>query len=152
MGDGMFKKIIICIIVLIIVGVLMGFVLHKQSKDTGKETSTDVTSDVTTANQITVYYFHSTFRCHTCNKMEKYTKTAVSENFKENKHTVFFSINIDEPGNRHFLTDYNLYTKSVVLVDNDGRWKNLDKIWDLVRDEYSFKSYITTEINNFIGE
>lgn len=143
------KIIIISIVILIIGGVFIGFLLHKQSKN-NKNTSTTVTSDVINKNQVTVYYFHSTFRCHTCNKMEKYTTAAITENFKNNKNINFLSINVDESENRHFLTDYNLYTKSVVLVDKNNRWKNLSRIWELAGDENSFKAYITAEINEFI--
>lgn len=101
--------------------------------------------------QMTAYYFHGTMRCPTCYKIESYTESAMSENFKNNKNISFKSVNIDEPENQHFITDYNLYTKSVVLVDKKGNAKNLDKIWTLTGDEYAFKNYIVTEVNEFIG-
>lgn len=103
-------------------------------------------------NKITVYYFHTNVRCMTCNKMEKYTQESILNDFKDNPDVVFKAVNTDEPANKHFLKDYGLYTKSVVLADNKGNWKNLDKIWSLVRKENDFKRYITTETNTFIKE
>lgn len=100
---------------------------------------------------VTAYYFHGTVRCPTCYKIEMYTESAMSENFKKNKKISFKSINIDEPQNQHFINDYNLYTKSVILVDKTGNWKNLDKIWTLTGNEYEFKEYIVNSVNEFAG-
>lgn len=102
-------------------------------------------------NKFTVYYFHGTMRCPTCHKIELYTNEAMIENFKNNKNIVFKSVNIDDVQNQHFITDYNLYTKSVVVVDEKNNWKNLDKIWTLTGNEYEFKNYISDEINSFAG-
>ena len=101
--------------------------------------------------QVTAYYFHSSMRCPTCYKIENYTESAMSENFKNNKNIVFKSVNIDDAQNQHFITDYNLYTKSVVLVDKKGNSKNLDKIWTLTGDEFAFKNYIVSEVKEFSG-
>lgn len=101
--------------------------------------------------QTTVYYFHGNQRCYTCNKMENFTKEAVSASFKDNKNIAFKAVNTDEPENKHFVKDYSLYTKSVILVDDKGNWKNLDKIWTLVRNEKDFKDYIVQGVNDFIG-
>lgn len=97
---------------------------------------------------ITAYYFHSNVRCSTCRNIERMSKEAVATipNVK------FKEINTDEPENKHYLADYGLYTKSVVLVDSTGKWKNLDKIWDLVRTEPEFKAYIIQETNTFMGK
>lgn len=101
--------------------------------------------------KITAYYFHGDIRCVTCNKIEKYTKEALDENFKYDKNILFKSVNTDEFANQHFLTDYELYTKSLVLVDEAGNWKNLDKIWILSGNEYELKNYIVNEVNKFSG-
>lgn len=99
-------------------------------------------------NNITVYYFHSSIRCKTCINIERMTKEAVNLI----PSTIFKAVNTDETNNKHYLTDYGLYTKSVVLVKPNGEWKNLDKIWALVSSEYNFKDYITTETKNFMEE
>jgi hypothetical protein len=55
-------------------------------------------------------------------------------------------INIDDEVNRHYVDDYKLYAKSVVVsVARDGKetdWQNLERVWTLVRNEAAFKDYV----------
>ena len=106
-----------------------------------------------------VYYFMTTQRCQNCMKIESYTKEAVQEQFSEklnNETMILKMVNVDEPQNRHFIQDYQLYTKSVVLVRyRDGKqveWKNLDRIWNLLGDETAFKEYVVREVKAFVKE
>lgn len=106
---------------------------------------------------VTVYYFHTTMRCHSCNLIEEFTKKAVQENFAEqikSGRVVVKAVNIDEEQNKHFVKDYKLYTKSVIVSEgSDGkelRWKNLDQVWMLLRDQNKFGEYIRTEVGNYL--
>jgi hypothetical protein len=108
---------------------------------------------VTDARKLVVYYFHTTFRCHSCNLIESLTKQAVEAGFGEQVKTGRVEmkvINIETPGNEHFAEDYKLYTKSVILSDlkngKEATWKNLDKVWTLLRDQGAFIDYIQKEI------
>lgn len=100
------------------------------------------------SNDYTIYYFMTDYKCSTCNKIEKYTNEALSE--IDYKNIDFQIVNINEKENKHFITDFNLYTKSVVLFKNDGTSKNLDKIWNYLNDKIKFKDYLKMEIVNFI--
>ena len=109
-------------------------------------------------SRIVAYYFHTTGRCMTCYKIENYTRSSITENFAGalgSGRLVMKSVNVQEPGNEHYVRDYQLSTKSVVLVEmKDGaekRWKNLERVWDEVGDEASFKKYIATELKQFGG-
>lgn len=59
-------------------------------------------------------------------------------------------VNTDEGPNRHFVDDYKLYAKSVVLsVSRDGKeieWQNLERVWTLVRNEAAFKDYVRSAL------
>lgn len=106
-----------------------------------------------------VYYFMTTQRCPSCMKIEAYAKEAVQSNYAnniENRTLVWKMVNVDEPANRHFIEDYQLHTKSVVLVRyRDGRqvaFKNLDRVWELLGDKAVFQDYVTTEVGSFITE
>jgi len=52
------------------------------------------------------------------------------------------------------VQDYQLYTKSVVLsLVKDGKevkFKNLDKVWQLLRNKDKFYKYIKEETTNFL--
>jgi hypothetical protein len=106
-----------------------------------------------------VYYFMTTARCPSCMKIEAFTKEAVNENFSNDlkKGTLKWEmIQVDKKGNEHYVKDYELYTKSVVLVKMRGgkqvSWKNLDKVWSLLGNKIAFKKYITDEITSFVGK
>ncbi len=108
---------------------------------------------------LTVYYFHTTARCPTCRKIEALTASAVRDNFSAelaSKRITWSPVNIELLENRHFVDDFRLFTKSVVIVDTEKgtrvRWKNLDRIWELVRDEPSFTAYIKNEIAGFLKQ
>lgn len=104
-----------------------------------------------------VYYFMTTQRCPSCMKIEAYTKEAVERDFAAafKKGTmVWRMVNVDTPENNHFIKDYGLYTKSVVLVKmRNGKqvaWRNLDRVWQLLGDKARFQKYITEEVKKFV--
>jgi hypothetical protein len=106
--------------------------------------------------KVVVYYFRTNYRCMTCKKFEAYTKAELESDFaREMKDgsLVFQMVNVEESGNEHFVQDYGLKTKSLVLVEPGGkkRWKNLDKIWAEVASEPGYKHYIQTEIKAFLA-
>jgi len=110
-------------------------------------------------DKVIAYYFHGTFRCPTCAAMEKYSREAIETNFKDKLTSgklEFKVINVEERGNEHFVNDYKLYTKSLILSmvkDNkEVKSKNLDKIWELARNKQKFIDYITSEINGFMKD
>jgi hypothetical protein len=105
-------------------------------------------------NVVTVYYFHGYQRCPTCYKLENYSHDAVQAAFADamkSGKVVWKVVNVEEKGNEHYMQDYKLYSKSVVVsIANSGKetnWKNLDKIWELVGDEIKFKQYIFSEVS-----
>jgi hypothetical protein len=107
--------------------------------------------------KLIVYYFHTTFRCPSCTMMEHLTKQAVESGFAEQMKSgrvEFNVVNIEAPGNEHFVDDYRLYTKSVVLSDlsngKEKNWKNLDQVWVLLRDQGKFVDYIQKEVRKQI--
>ena len=106
---------------------------------------------------VRVYYFHTTARCVTCRKIEALAGSAINAGFPQDLkegRLVWSVANIEEPENRHFIKDYQLYTKSVVVVDTlegkQTRWKNLPKIWQLVRDEAAFTRYVQDEVRGYL--
>lgn len=110
-------------------------------------------------NRIVVYYFHTTYRCASCKKIEAYTEEAVKDAFGEEirkGRLVWRMINTDEKVNKHFLKDYQLYTKSVIVAEEisgkQERWKNLPKVWELLGDRPGFLLYIQEETEAYLAE
>lgn len=110
-------------------------------------------------DRVYAYYFHTTYRCATCLKIENLSKMTIEKYFakelKEN-NIVFISVNVELPENRHYVEDYQLYTKSLIFsLIKDGKelkWKNLDKVWLKVRNEEDFERYVKEEMENFLKE
>lgn len=108
-------------------------------------------------DKVIAYYFHTTFRCPSCHKIEQYTEEAIKNNFAEELKSgelEYKVINIEKKGNEHFVQDYKLYTKSVVLfLVKDGKeteFKNLEQVWQLLRNKDKFYQYIKSETQAFL--
>ena len=109
-------------------------------------------------HQVVVSYFHGDVRCATCKKLEAYSREAVETTFAAEiaaGRLAFKMVNTDRPENEHFIKDYSLITKSLVVSEeNDGkvvRWTNLDKIWTLVRgDQQAYADYVIAGVRAYL--
>ena len=87
-------------------------------------------------SQVLVRYFHGNVRCTTCLQFEDWAKTATEKFTKElaDGSLQWQLINFEQPENKHYIKDYNLADKSLVLVrEEDGKivhWKNVEEFWD----------------------
>jgi len=104
-----------------------------------------------------VYYFMYLPRCATCNKIENETKKAVTVTFKNEISEgilKFKTVDVGKKENSHFKKDFQLYTKSVVLVEKvNGKIKKyqvLEKTWELIHTPEKYNSYIVGSVNKFI--
>ena len=109
--------------------------------------------------KVIAYYFLGSFRCITCTNMEKYSREAIQVNFQDEINSgklEFKAVNVEAPGNEHFVNDYQLYTKALILsLVKDGKEvksENLDKIWELARNKQKFMDYVTRELSEFMKD
>jgi hypothetical protein len=107
--------------------------------------------------KIVVYYFHRTMRCATCIKLEEYSGEAIKSGFTEqlkNGQMEWRVVNIEDGGNEHFENDYKLYSQSLILVEirngKQQRWKNLEKIWELVGMKEAYLHYVQEEVKSYL--
>lgn len=110
-------------------------------------------------NKVIAYYFHGNARCPSCLKIEKYSYEAIEKKYAtelKNGTLEWRVLNVEEAPNNHFVKDYNLYTKSLVisLVKNEEQknWKNLEKVWEHLHDREKFYTYVQNEIENYFVE
>ena len=131
-----------------------------QTADTEKGSQNSVISEKkVTQRRVVSYYFHGNMRCMTCRTIEAYTKEAIDTTFTEalkDGHLEWQVVNVDESGNEHFVKDFQLVTRSVVIAEIvDGkrtRWKNLQRVWDLVRNKPAFLKYIQDETRAYLED
>lgn len=109
-------------------------------------------------NRVVAYYFHVTARCTTCRMIQDYTEEALATNFRDVLATgdlEWRPVNIQRPENRHFVQDYQLYARSVVIARfRDGRqveWKNLEDVWDLLEGKPAFVNYVQRQVHGYMG-
>lgn len=107
--------------------------------------------------RVTAYYFHTTQRCASCKKLEAWSHEAIDSAFGgplRDGRLVWKVVNVESKGNEHFVEDYGLYTKSLVLVREASgkptRWKNLEKIWPLLQDKKAFYEYVQDETRTML--
>ena len=110
-------------------------------------------------HKVIAYYFHGDVRCSSCRRIEEWSANAIKANFAkelESGELEWKVVNVDETQNEHFNTDYQLYTKSLVIVDfRDGKqtkWKNLDGVWQRLSDQEAFSKYVDAEVAGYLKE
>lgn len=136
-----------------------GWELHPAAPvgDESSQGTPPATTPPTTT--IMVYYFYGNSRCPSCITVEQYTEEAVLEAFTAEIRSglvEFRGVNVETPDTKHFIKDYQLYTKSVIVSEvvngQEQRWKNLEKVWELLHNEQAFKDYVQQEIATYLPE
>jgi hypothetical protein len=157
------KPRIVIAVVAIIAVLLTLAVFAQNSRKPGSASANMPTTAAKTASQahqskIIAYYFHGTVRCVTCRKIESLSHDVVVSDFAEPLKTGLLEwqvVNVDLPENQHFIRDYQLVAKSLVLVKyEDGKqvgYKNLQKIWTYINNEQSFRAYVKGELQVAMG-
>ncbi|MEW6173968.1 MAG: nitrophenyl compound nitroreductase subunit ArsF family protein [Bacillota bacterium] len=141
-------------------------VADSRSPETAGETATGKTVAKPPANEpaakepgtVIAYYFRGSTRCYSCVTIENYAREAIEAGFSDalkDGRLQWKVVNVEEPGNEHFIQDYQLYSQSVVLVEiKDGKqtkWKNLAEVWPLLNDKAAFQRYVQEEVGAFLG-
>ena len=161
-------KSVITSALLLFVGISVLTIFIKENKAERREGNTALkaqeeniqpASQTVSNTKTMVYYFHNIMRCKTCNTIEALTIKAIETGFSEelkNGTVELRILNVEDPGNEHFVQDYQLTSSTVVvsLLKNgtDINWKRLDRVWQLVRDESAFINYIQEETSLFVWE
>lgn len=93
---------------------------------------------------LTVYYFHGNQRCPTCRRIEELTRKTLETDFPaklKSGDIVFESVNLDEPRNEHFIADFALDSK-IVVMRKGSKFTAFPEVWTLVRNPEAFSTYI----------
>ena len=140
-----------------IISFMIIFTINQASAD--ENTEMEKTEIQTPARHLVVTYFHPTFRCPTCHKIEELSDKAVKSHFEDELKSgkvVWQVINVDEPENKHFIKDYSLYSKHLIVSEmKDGkevRWKDLTEVWTYVKNDQKFDDYVKTGIADWLKE
>ena len=109
------------------------------------------------SDKVVVYYFFGKTRCDSCMKIEAYTREALESGFPEalaDGRLEWRPLNAELPENQHFVNDYELYIRTVVVSDVNGGsqadWKKLDEVWNLLGDKGKFMTFIQDNVRPYL--
>jgi len=107
--------------------------------------------------RIVATYFHGNVRCATCRKVEAYAREAVEEGFRPEVAAgvvEFRAVNVELAENTHFVEDFRLTNKSVIVTEEvDGvvaRWAKLDEVWGLVGNHDACLGYVRDAVRGYL--
>jgi len=161
-------KTLIAAVLLLFVAVSIAIVVLRESGDKGSAEAAPAQAERAGAaatpaadapeHQFAAYYFRTNVRCPSCVKIESWTNEAITTHFADelaDGSLLWTTINTEEEGNEHYVDDYQLYTKQVVLAEFEKgervRYKDLAKVWDLLGDQRAFGDYIVSEVKSFMA-
>jgi hypothetical protein len=144
------KKIITNVLlsfVLISVGFALGKAMTMKNARNAKADESGTTTLVGGKDRVIVYYMHQTFRCATCNEIEKLTDELLRADFADelkNGQIEWKKVNFQE--NEELASHYNVVSSSVVVsrIQNgkEAGHQTLDKVWTLSSDPDEFVKYV----------
>ena len=152
----MFRKLITVLLLAFVASSVFYLVYDELTRASGTGATTSSEGSAAESNlprTLTVYYFWEAPRCETCLKLEGYAEEALRNGFSEELKSGLVRwrpVNVGEPAGEHFVKDYELFTKALILSDvrhgKEAKWRNLDKIWDLVDDKGAYIKYVQGEV------
>ncbi len=105
---------------------------------------------------LVVYDFRANVRCTACRTLEACSHEVVAQRFSAEAadgRIEWHAIDYQTPGNEHWLSDYQLLTGGIVLVQfRDGRperWTALTETWNMTADRASLSRYLEDCIREF---
>ncbi|MDD4097449.1 MAG: nitrophenyl compound nitroreductase subunit ArsF family protein [Lentisphaeria bacterium] len=106
-------------------------------------------------DKVLVYYMHTTFRCVTCNTIERMTKEIVEKDFAEALAAgsiEWQEVNFQE--REGMAKKYDIASSCVVVVRiEDGRetgFQRLDEVWTLTDKPAAFSEYVAKAIRQYL--
>ncbi|MEX1119733.1 MAG: nitrophenyl compound nitroreductase subunit ArsF family protein [Terrimicrobiaceae bacterium] len=133
-----------------------GFAVKQRMAGSQAPPATEATfspdSDLPAKGRV-ITYFTSDVRCPSCLKIEELTRKTVKERFAgqlQSGELVFRTLNTDRPENKHFVDDYQLVSKTVIVSTRENgkeiRFENLQDVWLKLNDPAAFQNYIAAAL------
>jgi hypothetical protein len=141
--------------------VSIGFALGKEvtiRRQSGATAKSGSNSEPTTQNselKIIVYYLHTTFRCVTCNEIERLAKTLVETEYAEDLAAGRIEWReADFQQDEALAKRFNVVASCVVVANvEDGQetgFQRLDDVWTRYENPSDFNQYVGSAINKYL--
>ncbi|MFO1076784.1 MAG: nitrophenyl compound nitroreductase subunit ArsF family protein [Planctomycetota bacterium] len=111
------------------------------------------------AASVVVTYFTTNVRCDSCRTIERLSRKAVEEGFPADVasgRVVYRVLNTDLPENQHFLDDYEIANKTVIVshqvAGKETEWTNRQDVWLMLDQPDEFLAYVREPVGRFLGK
>lgn len=105
------------------------------------------------ATRLVVYYFSQGKECVTCEQIPAYAREALETHFAPqlaSGEIVWRAVDVDDTRNAQYIEQYNIFTKSIVLVKvsqgQEGASETLKDVWDLLNSKDAFIEYVRSGV------
>ena len=136
-----------------------GMVFHLSGRDSSLRSSGAPAQATVSGSKIVAYYFHVNVRCTTCRTIEDWSRKTIQKRFAGELGSgkiEWKPVNVQQAENRHFIKDYQLFTRSLVLVRFDSgqqrEYKVLNDTWQLADDQPAFEKYVEKEVRGYLAK
>ncbi len=151
------KKVLLAF-VLVTIGFALGKEFTRRSMQKQAATAGIVadTTPVTQGNKVNVYYAHASYRCATCNEIERLTKKVMNNEFAaavRDGRLSYQSFNFQQ--NEKLAKKFNVAAGCVVVEKiDDGKttdYEVLNGVWTLYSQPDKFNQYIAEAVRKCLN-
>ncbi len=153
------KLATIILMALVVAGVIAAILKTNgpQPRTAGVGEESVRVEEVLPSDGVVVTYFTTNVRCPSCRQIEQLTREAVDSRASASGQVVRFRlINTDEPNNQHYIDDYRLVSKTVIVATLRGgketQWRNLQDVWLKLDDHEDFRQYVVGAIESALND
>ena len=108
---------------------------------------------------VIVYYFHNLVRCQTCLAMEAEAATVVRDDYPDELESGVVAwrvLCIQNPENEPLVRKYGLDGPALILSEwadgKERRWRDLDRIWELIDTPDAYRKYVRSAIASRLSD
>lgn len=151
-----FIRLALFAFVFVSIGFLLGreVTVRRQAPASGLQSATPV-APVAAGDKVVVYYLHTTFRCVTCNEIERLAKTLVETEFADDLaagRIEWREANYQQ--DESLAERYQLASSCVVVVNlqagEEKDFQRLDDVWTRYQDPADFNEYVGAAIRKYL--
>jgi hypothetical protein len=150
-----FLKNALLVFVLVSVGFALGKEVTVRRQAAASDTGSPAISE--TGDKVVVYYLHTTFRCVTCNEIERLAKALVETEFGEELRAGRIEWREANFQQDEVLAKRYEVVSSCVVVANiqsgkETGFQRLDDVWTRYQNPADFNEYVGAAIRKSLGE
>ena len=144
-------------ILLAFVLITIGFALGRETASPNEPESIRNTPSTDAGARVVVYYAHTTFRCSTCNTIEKLAFKTLQDRFATElaDGTIEWKT-VNFQHDEAFAEHYKIVSSCVVVAafngDRETDWKRLDGVWDKAGNPQDFEEYVGNAVAKMLKQ